>query len=243
MASSRLLLEIAAGSLESALAAQAGGADRVELCGSLDGGGITPSFGMIAAARDRLRIPLHVLIRPRAGDFVYSPAELESMHRDVEACARLGCDGVVIGVLDADGAVDVAGCRALVAAAGTMGVTFHRAFDCVADRRVALDAVVALGCERILTSGGSDSAEQGADVIAADIAHADGRIAVMPGGGLTPANVASVARATGAAEFHASAREFTPGIGREGPAGLARGHWRSSEELVRRLRQALDADT
>lgn len=243
MASSRRLLEIAAGSLESALAAQAGGADRVELCGSLDGGGVTPSFGMIAVARDRLRIPLHVLIRPRAGDFVYSRAEMESMHRDVETCARLGCDGVVIGMLDADGAVDVAGCRALVAVAGTMGVTFHRAFDCVADRRAALDAVVTLGCERILTSGGADSAEQGASVIAADIAHADGRIALMPGAGLSPANVAAVAQATGAGEFHASAREFTPGIGREGPAGLERGYWHSSEDVVRCLRHALDAGT
>ena len=243
MASSRLLLEIAAGSLESALAAQAGGADRVELCGSLEDGGVTPSFGTIAVARDRLRIPLHVLIRPRAGDFVYSPAELESMRCDVEACARLGCDGVVIGALDALGGVDMAGCRSLVAAAGSMGVTFHRAFDCVADRHTARDAVVALGCERILTSGGADSAEQGVAVIVADIAHAGGRIALMPGAGLNPANIAAVARATGAAEFHASAREFTPGFGREGPAGLARGHWRSSEERVRRLRQTLDAAT
>ena len=243
MGSSRQLLEIAAGSLESALAAQAGGADRVELCGSLDGGGVTPSFGMIAAARDRLRTPLYVLIRPRAGDFVYSPAELESMHRDVEACTRLGCDGVVIGALDAAGSVDVAGCRSLVAVAGSMGVTFHRAFDCVADRRAALDAMVALGCERILTSGGADSAELGAAVIAADIAHAGGRIALMPGAGLDPANIAAVARITGAREFHASAREFQPGIGREGPAGLARDYWRSSEEAVRRLRRALDGAT
>lgn len=241
MGSSRRLLEIAAGSLESALAAQAGGADRVELCGSLGEGGVTPSSGMIATARDRLRIPLYVLIRPRSGDFVYSPAEVESMHRDVEACARLGCDGIVIGMLDADGAVDVAGCRALVAAAGTMGVTFHRAFDCVADRRAALDAVVALGCERVLTSGGADTAEQGAAVIAADIVHAAGRIALMPGAGLNPANMAAVAQATGAAEFHASARGFLPGIGREGPAGLARGYWHSSEDMVRRLRRALDA--
>ena len=102
--------------------------------------------------------------------------------------------------------------------------------------------MVALGCERLLTSGGADRAEQGAAAIAADIAHAAGRIALMPGAGLDPANIAAVARATGAAEFHASAREFTPGIGREGPAGLARGHWRSSEDVVRRLRQALDAE-
>lgn len=241
MGASRSLLEIAAGSLESALAAQASGADRVELCGSLEGGGVTPSFGTIATARDRLTIPLYVLIRPRVGDFVYSPAELESMHRDIEACARLGCDGIVTGALDALGSVDIAACRSLVAAAGTMGVTFHRAFDCVADRRAALDAVVALGCERILTSGGADTAEQGASVIAADIANASGRIALMPGAGLTPANIVTLARATGAIELHASAREFLPGIGREGPAGLARGYWRSTEAGVRRLREALDA--
>jgi copper homeostasis protein len=241
MASSRLLLEIAAGSLESALAAQAGGADRVELCGSLDGGGVTPSFGMIATARDRLRVPLYVLIRPRAGDFVYTPAEFESMHRDIEACARLGCDGVVIGALDAAAGIDMSGCGSLVAAAGSMGVTFHRAFDCVAARGAALDAVVALGCRRILTSGGADSAQQGAAVIAGDITHADGRIALMPGAGLTAANIAAVALATGARELHASAREFQAGIGREGPAGLARGHWRSSEAGVRGLRKALDA--
>lgn len=241
MPSPRLLLEIAAGSLESALAAQAGGADRVELCGTLDGGGVTPSVGMIAVARDRLRIPLYVLIRPRAGDFVYSPAEWESMHREIEACARLGCDGVVIGALDTEGAVAVAGCRSLVAAAGSMGLTFHRSFDCVGDRRAALDAVVALGCERILTSGGADTAEQGASVVAADTAHASGRISVMPGAGLTPANVVAVAQATGAIELHASAREFEPGTGREGPAGLPRGHWRSTEASVRRLREALDA--
>jgi copper homeostasis protein len=243
MGLSRWLLEIAAGSLESALAAQAGGADRVELCGSLEGGGVTPSYGTIAAARDRLRIPLYVLIRPRAGDFVYSPAELESMHRDVEGCARLGCDGVVIGALNTLGGIDVAGCSSLVAAVGSMGVTFHRAFDCVADRHAALDDVVALGCERILTSGGADSAEQGASVIAADIAHAAGRVALMPGAGLGPANIAAIAHATDATEFHASAREFQPGIGREGPAGLARGYWRSSEEAVRHLRKALDAQT
>ena len=240
MAASRLLLEIAAGSLESALAAQAGGADRIELCGSLDEGGVTPSFGMIAVARERLRIPLYVLIRPRAGDFVYSPAELESMHRDVDACVRLGCDGVVMGALDAAGGVDMAGCRSLVAAAGAMGVTFHRAFDCVADRHAALDAVIALGCERILTSGGADSAERGAAVIATDIAHAAGRIALMPGAGLTAGNIAAVARMSGASELHASAREFHPGIGRDGPAGLPRGYWRSTEASVRRLREALD---
>jgi hypothetical protein len=153
MASSRRLLEIAANSVESALAAQAGGADRVELCANLGEGGTTPSFGSIAFARDRLRIPLHVLVRARAGDFTCSPAELEAMRRDVEACVRLGCDGVVIGLLDIAGHVDLAGCRVLIEAAGGLDVTFHRAFDVVADRTTAMERIIGLGCSRILSSG------------------------------------------------------------------------------------------
>lgn len=240
MASSRRLLEIAANSVESALAAQAGGADRVELCANLGEGGTTPSFGSIAIARERLRIPLHVLIRARAGDFVCSQAELDAMRRDVEACARLGCDGIVIGMLDADGRVDGAGCRALVEAGGTMDITFHRAFDVVADRAAAMEAIIGMGCSRILTSGGADSALEGAAVIAADIERAAGRIALIAGAGLTPGNIAEVARLAGVRELHASAKGFDPGIGADGPAGLARGHWRSDAATVRALREALD---
>ena len=237
----RRLLEIAANSVESALAAQAGGADRVELCANLGEGGTTPSYGAIAVARERLRIPLHVLVRARSGDFVYSEAELDAMRRDIEACARLGCDGIVIGALDAAGHVDMAACRALIEAAGGLDVTFHRAFDVVGDRAGALEDLIALGCARILTSGGADSAASGAAVIAADRAYANGRILLMAGAGITPANAAAVAAATGATEVHASAKVFDPGIGRDGPAGLARGHWRSDAGLVRALREALDA--
>lgn len=243
MASSRRLLEIAANSLESALAAQTGGADRVELCANLGEGGTTPSFGSIAVARERLHLPLHVLVRARAGDFVYSHAELDAMRRDVESCARLGCDGIVIGLLDAEGRVDVAGCRVLLQAAGTMAITFHRAFDVVADRAAAMEAVIGLDCARILTSGGADSALDGAAVIAADIERAAGRIALMAGAGLMAGNIAEIARLTGARELHASARVLDPGRGAEGPAGLARGHWRSDEATVRALREALDGET
>ena len=241
MGAMRRGLEIAAGSLESAVAAQDGGADRVELCGTLEEGGTTPSFGMLAVARERLQIALHVLIRPRGGDFVYSPLEHDSMLRDVALCARVGVDGVVIGALDADGGIDMPGCRALVEAAGSMQVTFHRAFDCVADRATALEQVLALGCTRILTSGGAGDALAGAHVIATDVLRADGRIAVMAGAGLTPDNIGAVMRASGADEFHASARAFQPGLGREGPPGLARGYWRTHAEVVRALRRALDA--
>lgn len=200
------LLEVAASSLTSALAAQAGGAGRVELCGQLADGGVTPSYGLVATARDRLRIPLYVLVRPRSGDFLYDEAEFELMQRDIEACVRLGCDGVVIGALDADAGVDLAGCRALVAAAGGLGVTFHRAFDAARDPARALEDVIALGCERVLTSGGHRSALDGAAHIAALVQQAAGRVRIMAGAGIRPENVADVLARSRAHELHASAR-------------------------------------
>lgn len=200
------LLEVAASSLTSALAAQAGGAGRVELCGQLADGGVTPSYGLVATARDRLRIPLYVLVRPRSGDFLYDEAEFELMQRDIEACVRLGCDGVVIGALDADAGVDLAGCRALVAAAGGLGVTFHRAFDAAPDPARALEDVIALGCERVLTSGGHRSALEGAAHIAALVQQAAGRVRIMAGAGIRPENVADVLARSRADELHASAR-------------------------------------
>lgn len=200
------LLEVAASSLTSALAAQAGGAGRVELCGQLADGGVTPSYGLVAAARDRLQIPLYVLVRPRSGDFLYDEAEFELMQRDIEACVRLGCDGVVIGALDADAGVDLAGCRALVAAAGGLGVTFHRAFDAARDPARALEDVIALGCERVLTSGGHRSALDGATHIAALVQQAAGRVRIMAGAGIRPENVANVLARSRADELHASAR-------------------------------------
>ncbi|ODV16788.1 MAG: copper homeostasis protein CutC [Rhodanobacter sp. SCN 68-63] len=200
------LLEVAASSLTSALAAQAGGAGRVELCGQLADGGVTPSYGLVAAARDRLQIPLYVLVRPRSGDFLYDEAEFELMQRDIEACVRLGCDGVVIGALNADAGVDLAGCRALVAAAGGLGVTFHRAFDAARDPARALEDVIALGCERVLTSGGHRSALDGAAHIAALVQQAAGRVRIMAGAGIRPENVANVLARSRADELHASAR-------------------------------------
>lgn len=239
---SGLLLEVAANSVASACAAQAGGAGRVELCAALELGGLTPSQATIALARERLRIPLYVLIRPRAGDFLYDELECETMRRDVETCAALGCDGVVLGVLDADGDVDVARCRALMAAAGGMGVTFHRAFDLARDPRRALETIVALGCERVLTSGGQADAMEGAALIRALVAQAAGRISVMPGAGVDAGNLAALAAATGAREFHASAKRQLPSGMRHRPAGLAEmqgGELRSDVEQVRALVQAL----
>ncbi|MDE2247836.1 MAG: copper homeostasis protein CutC [Pseudomonadota bacterium] len=239
------LLEVAANSLASALAAQEGGARRVELCTALEAGGLTPSPAQIALARERLRIPLYVLIRPRAGDFLYSDLECEVMSRDIEACAALGCDGVVLGVLDADAGVDMARCRALIAAAGRMGVTFHRAFDVSRDQHQALEDVIALGCERVLTSGAQATALDGAARIRALIAQADGRLIVMPGAGIDARNIAALATATGATELHASAkRQWPSGMRRQHPwmPEFQDGEWRSDAGQVRDMVAALAAD-
>lgn len=199
------LLEIAANSVGSALAAQAGGAGRVELCGSLDEGGTTPSYGVLALVRERLRIPLFVLIRPRTGDFLYEDFELEAMRRDVQMCRELGCDGIVIGALNAEGAVDVASCRELIATAGSMSVTFHRAFDVARDQEQALKDIISLGCERVLTSGMRPSALEGADMISAFVRQAGNQLRVVAGAGVNADNLPELIKRTGAREFHASA--------------------------------------
>lgn len=206
----RRLLEIAANSLASALAAQTGGADRVELCTGLELGGLTPSMALIAQVRERLSLPLYVLIRPRAGDFLYNDDELEIMRHDIESCLSLGCDGVVFGVLDAEARVDVVRCKPLLSSAGGMGVTFHRAFDMTCDLPQALEAVVGLGAERLLSSGGAVSAQAGAATLRALIEQAAGRIVVMPGAGVRSSNIAELARVTGATEIHASAKAVLP---------------------------------
>lgn len=241
-ATDRPLLEISAGSLASALAAQDGGADRVELCDNLAEGGTTPSYGAVAVARDKLRIPLYVLIRPRGGDFLYDQAERAAMIADIEACVRLGCDGVVIGALDADGEVDATVCREQIAAAGSLGITLHRAFDAARDPGRALEAAVALGCERILTSGAAADAFAGAERIAALVAQAAGRIALMAGAGVTLQNIAELARRAGVRELHASAkapRRSAMRYRNEALAGLSPDWSQSDAQRVRELVAAL----
>lgn len=235
------ILEVAANSVASACAAQVGGAARVELCAALEVGGLTPSHAMIAMAREKLDIAVYVLIRPRAGDFAYSELEIETMRRDIEACAVLGCDGVVVGALSADGGIDLAACRALVAAAGGMGVTFHRAFDLVSDQHAALEGIVALGCERALTSGGQPDAVAGASRIRELVEQAGERLVVMPGAGVNSGNVAALARTTGAREFHASAKRMLASRFRiDTPfADMSAGESRTDEAEVRALVAAL----
>ena len=239
----RAQLEIAANSLASALAAQEGGADRVELCENLGEGGCTPSYGTLAMARERLRIPLYVLIRPRGGDFLFDALERDTMLRDIELCVRLGCDGVVIGALTPDGEVDAALCGELIAAARPLGVTFHRALDVARDPMAALDAAIALGCERALTSGAHADAVEGAGTIASLVKHAADRIGVMAGAGVTPDNVRDLVQRTGVREVHASAkasRESTMRLPRRLP-GLEAQWSQSDADTVRALRKALQS--
>ena len=236
------LLEVAAGSAASAFAAEAGGAGRVELCASLDEGGVTPSHGTIVIAREGLTIPLYALIRPRAGGFVYEASELAAMLDDIAHCRLLGCDGVVVGALTPDGDVDRDACARLVEAANGMGVTFHRAFDLAADKAQALEALIELGFERVLTSGGMSSAVAGAALVSRLVAQAGERITVMPGAGIEPANVAALRELTRAREFHASARRRLSSPTRRSltdELGMGAGEARTDIETVRALVAAI----
>ena len=236
------LLEVAASSVASALAAQAGGAGRVELCASLDRGGVTPSHGAIVLARTGLTIPLHALVRPRAGDFVYDDAELAAMLADIAHCRALGCDGVVVGALTRDGAVDRDACARFLEAARGMGATFHRAFDLVVDPAATLEALIDLGFERVLTSGGMPSATAGAALLSRLVAQAGRRITVMPGAGIEPGNIAALREVTRAHEFHASARRrpssAAPGTLADG-LGLGTAETRTDVDVVRALVAAI----
>lgn len=201
-------LEVCANTLTSALSAQEGGAVRVELCDNLGEGGTTPSYGQIKIARELLYIKLYVLIRPREGDFLYTDTEFEIMKADIQYCIDAGCDGVVIGILNADGSIDIKRCTELVkmARANGLGVTFHRAFDMCIDMNKALEEIIEMGCERILTSGGRSTAIEGANVIAHLVERAAGRIIIMPGSGVSETTVADIVHFTKATEIHSSAR-------------------------------------
>jgi copper homeostasis protein len=203
-------LEIIAFNIESCIIAQEAGATRIELCDNPGDGGTTPSYGFITAARDKLDIDLYCMIRPRGGDFFYSHDEFEIMKADIQVAKHLGCEGVVIGMLNKDGSVDKARCAALVELAYPMAVTFQRAFDRVNDPFKALEDVIETGCERILTSGLVPSCLDGAPLIAKLMQQAAERIVIMPGSGLRSSNVIDVAKITGAKEFHTSARIFAP---------------------------------
>jgi len=200
------ILEICAGSLASAIAAEAGGAFRVELCDNLYEGGTTPSCGTIELARLKLSIRLHVIIRPRGGDFLYSDHEYVIIKRDVERCRDAGVDGVVIGFLTADGRIDLNRTREIVEMARPMSVTFHRAFDMSRDPFEALEDLKVAGVDRILTSGQKNQAPDGASLIAKLVRLSDDKIIIMPGGGLNETNISDFANRVQAKEYHATLR-------------------------------------
>jgi len=204
MSKSPVLLEICAGSLTSCLAAQEGGAGRVEFCNNLLEGGTTPSYGAIASARDKLWIQFNVIIRPRGGDFLYSDVEFDVMERDILACKTLGVEGVVIGLLTAGGDIDVSRTKRLVELAMPMRVTFHRAFDVARDPFKALEDIIDAGCSRLLTSGQEADAPGGAALISSLREAAGERLVVMPGAGVRLNNIAQLVAATGCVEYHTS---------------------------------------
>lgn len=201
-------LEVCANSVISAVAAQDGGAARVELCDNLSDGGTTPSAGQLLYARKLLHIKIYVLIRPRGGDFLYNDLEFEIMKADIRHCIEAGCDGVVIGMLTPEGHVDKPRCKQLVDIAKQwgLGVTFHRAIDMAADIHQAMEDIIEIGCERVLTSGGKTTAIEGASVLASLVQQAAGRISIMPGCGVDEHNVADIIRFTGAKEIHSTAK-------------------------------------
>ena len=217
-------LEVIGFNIESCILAQHAGANRIELCDNPGDGGTTPSYGFIKAVREKLQIQLYPIIRPRGGDFFYTDAEFEVIKTDVKICKELGCDGVVIGMLNADGSVDKERCKQLVELAYPLGVTFHRAFDRTRKPLLtspggrdldsdkarfysqALEDIIEIGCERILTSGLQPTALEAAETIAALVKQADERIIIMPGSGVRSDNIIELAQKTGAVEFHTSAR-------------------------------------
>jgi copper homeostasis protein len=200
--SASFLLEIAVQSLETACAAERGGAHRLELCAQLDRGGTTPPVELQREVRTAVQIPIHVLIRPRDGNFVYSNDEMESMKRQIESTRASRTDGVVLGVLKADDSIDIERTRELVMHASPLPVTFHRAFDVTPNLLQALDDVCSTGAARILTSGGSIDAVAGAAALRNLVQAAGDRIIVMPGGGIRTENIAGVLRTSTAREFH-----------------------------------------
>jgi len=201
-----MLLEIIAFNIQSCAIIQNAGAQRIELCGNPTEGGTTPSYGFIKAAREVTGIQLFPIIRPRGGDFLYSNEEFEIMKSEIKLCKEFGCDGVVIGLLNADGTIDKKRTAALVSLAYPLEVTFHRAFDRVKDMYIALEDVIEAGCGRILTSGLFPTAEQGMGNLQKLVEAANNRIVIMPGSGVRSDNINIIAQKTGASEFHSSAR-------------------------------------
>lgn len=203
---SQFLIEIATSDYVTTKAAYEGGADRIELCANLAEGGTTPSYGHIKQCREDFPISIYPIIRPRGGDFLYTAEEFKIMKQDIIMCKKLGCDGIVIGLLNRNGTVDVERTSILIELAYPMKVTFHRAFDRCKDPYEAIEQLIEIGCSRILTSGQKPSAGNAVDALTLFNKAANGHIIIMPGSGVRKENVAAIAAATGCTEFHSSLR-------------------------------------
>ena len=206
-----MTIEIAVFNLESAIMAFNAGAHRIELCSAPAEGGLTPSAATMRLARKYIKIPIHVMIRPREGDFCYSEKEFETMLLDISAAKIAGMEGVVAGILKTNGTVDEERTAILVEAAAPMNVTFHRAFDMAKNHDEALETIINAGCKRILTSGGQQTAPLGIEKLAGLVQKAGNRISIMPGSGINLSNIKQIADSTGARELHLSARSFKHG--------------------------------
>jgi len=228
--SRKYLLEISVEGAEKAIAAERGGSNRLELCADLAVGGLTPSRELLRGVRETVHIPVYSMIRPRAGNFVYSDSEFAEMERSIAVATECGMDGVVLGVLQKGFKTDVGRTRRLVDLARPLPVTFHRAFDECTDLRKALEEVIQTGAARILTSGGAKTALEGAAKLAELIAMARDRILIVPGAGITHSNIAKVAEKTGAIEFHSGLGTVLPYSSRD---------YKACEVEVRKLNEQL----
>jgi copper homeostasis protein len=226
MTNFKLVFEVCANGIESAQAAQQAGVDRIELCENLEVDGLTTHHKIIDQTRMKIRVPMHVLIRPRAGDFVYSKEEFEVMKKDVWFCKAYGAHGLVFGILNEDGTVDLELCAEMLAKAKPFSCTFHRAFDVVKDPFLALEQLIAMGFDRVLTSGQQENCLDGAEMISQLVKQAAGRISIMAGGGISEENIAEVVKQTHTNEFHFSAKKK-----------LADGSFVSDSNLIRKIKE------
>lgn len=205
-----IILEVCAFNIQSCLVAEKVGATRVELCDNPGDGGTTPSHGTILRAREKINIELYPIIRPRGGNFLYDADELAIIKKDILLCKELGCEGISVGVHRQNGELDIDTMKQIVSWAYPMGVTCHRVFDRTPDPYQALEQLIELGCERVLTSGQASGAPDGIDLLAKLVTQANGRIIIMPGAGVRAANIERLIKGTGAVEFHTSARVTVP---------------------------------
>lgn len=241
-----MICEIVVYNIESALKAQEGGADRIELCNNPGEGGTTPSFGVIEDVRQNVSMDVYVMIRPRGGDFLYSNYEFHAMKRDIYQCQRLSVDGIVLGILNANGTIDKKRCKELIDKARPLKVTCHRAFDMTRDPFEALEDCVEVGFDRILTSGQKPKAIDGINLISELVKRAKDRITIMPGSGVNEDSVEEIVTQSGAREIHFSAMVYrdsamqfrNPGIDKMGMEGASEYQLRTVDpERVRKIRQ------